>query len=152
MNAQEFKTEIISRCVKLNGISENWITHNSKIHAKLVKDDLPSYDFFKLDLDEKPVFESHLPNGNYLLLTTKKGFSIIDGLSKTVLLQDIEDIDVDCVDEISINEKKRTSKICFLIFDSTENFIYEVDSYFPAHVSINLIRNISSYLKWNRWL
>lgn len=152
MNTKEFKQKAIDislRCV--DKAPNGWITYNDEINTKLLDDNYKS-KYVSLEKNELPILNCKLDN-SYLLITTKRVISIINGNYDEVYSENFEGLCNDYEKFNYKNEDNQQPKTNFICIRRTNksNLLVIIDSYYPAFFSKILISNVLLYKKEGRW-
>lgn len=152
MTQKEFKDKVLQVTRKaIDKLPSDWITFNDKLNTRIVSEKLPASQVNLLE-DELPILECDLEK-SYLLITTKRICSIIEGGYDDLVF---EDMDKFLSDYVSENKRiingfyPKTNKHAIRKKDGSK-LIFCIDSYEPAYFTNILIRNILSYKRSNKW-
>jgi hypothetical protein len=135
-------SKIIDKLRKFNNDLINLKTGNAKLHTRIFLDLNVNYHFLSkhvvLETYEYPYLECLLDNGNYFLMTTERMFSTFEGKQYLLEYRNYRGSDWAFVENNKPIEAGFTKIFKYYSFDGNE-FIYEIDSYFPAFFANNII-------------
>jgi hypothetical protein len=109
----------------------NLLTKNNKSHTVIFSSLLDGYCKHEyhiiLELNEFPILECLLPNGNYFLMSTTKMMSHFDGKDYKLLYSDYWWHDRDFFQKALPFTEGKTKVLKYFSYDKSE-FLYEIDS------------------------
>ncbi|WP_394748242.1 hypothetical protein [Spongiimicrobium salis] len=138
MNELDKHTLIIKKFGELYGNLRSLKTNNVVLHTRVFTNPKDYSPFRQIILEdsELPIIECRLPNENYLLATTKSMYSWYQGNEYEMLFSDFKDSDrAYFSNNIQLAEGK--TRVFRYELKNGKEFIYEVDSFYPADIVHN---------------
>jgi hypothetical protein len=136
---------IISKFLAMNPNQTLWInTHNDVSHTHIYTVPTPhdGNGYVVLLTDEYPLLECSLQDGNYFLITTDRVISYYRNCLQTQFHKDFINFDFSTYKFIDRDNKNQKTEFYILEYKEDKVF-YEIDSYAPSHLAIELIRIIA---------
>lgn len=150
MNKFELHKLIIKKLKEAYGDLENLKTNNDNLNTKifLSVEDYEGLDSFNLTDEELPLLECRLLNGNKVLATTKSLYSYYNGNRYKMSFSEFENNDRRYFSKSSQIAEGMTRTFNYLLKDGS-NFMYEIDSFYPADLVHNKLVLSMQFNKYN---